>query len=129
MGDPTPLCSSHVDADGSAAGEVGKEPDYWFTLANERTFLSWIRTSLALIAGGIALRAFSEEFGNQVVPLVSALFATVLGGTLTVLAFRHWHRVQRSMRLGLLLPRQVSAIVLTAGVVLIAVLMTVAVVW
>lgn len=112
----------------SDVGEVEKEPDYRFTLANERTFLSWIRTSLALIAGGVALRAFSEEFGNQFVPLVSALLATVLGGLLTLLAFRHWHRVQRAMRLGLPLPRQVSAIVLTCGVVLIAVLMTVAVV-
>jgi putative membrane protein len=118
-----------VDAGESAAGDVGKEPDYRFTLANERTFLSWIRTSLALIAGGIALRAFAEEFGNQVVPLVTALLATVLGGALTVLAFRHWHRVQRSMRLGLPLPRQVSAVVLTAGVVLIALLMTMAIIW
>ena len=34
---------------------VGEEPDYRFTLANERTFLAWIRTALALIAGGVAL--------------------------------------------------------------------------
>jgi len=31
------------------------EPDYRFTLANERTFLAWIRTALALIAGGVAV--------------------------------------------------------------------------
>lgn len=31
---------------------LGKEPDYLFSLANERTFLAWIRTSLALLAGG-----------------------------------------------------------------------------
>ena len=35
----------------------GEEPDARFTLANERTFLAWIRTSLALLAGGVALEA------------------------------------------------------------------------
>jgi putative membrane protein len=28
--------------------------DYRFSLANERTYLAWIRTSFALLAGGIA---------------------------------------------------------------------------
>ena len=33
----------------------GHEPDYRFTLANERTFLAWIRTSLGLMAVGLAV--------------------------------------------------------------------------
>ena len=33
----------------------GTEPDARFTFANERTFLAWIRTALALLAGGVAL--------------------------------------------------------------------------
>lgn len=126
MGAAEHYCHNMVDA--SPAGELSKEPDYRYTLANERTFLSWVRTSLALIAGGIALRAFSEQFGNQWVPLIGAVFATVLGGVLSLLAFRHWNRVQSAMRNGDPLPRQVSAVVLTVGVVLIAVLMTLAVV-
>ncbi|WP_163540613.1 YidH family protein, partial [Klebsiella pneumoniae] len=34
---------------------IGKTPDYRFSLANERTFLAWIRTALALLAGAIAI--------------------------------------------------------------------------
>ena len=37
---------------------VGEEPDYRFSLANERTFLAWVRTSLGLIGGGVAVEAF-----------------------------------------------------------------------
>ena len=36
---------------------VGDEPDPRFSLANERTFLAWIRTGLALSAAGVALEA------------------------------------------------------------------------
>ena len=39
-------------------GPEGEEPDPRFTLANERTFLAWIRTALALVASGIGLEAF-----------------------------------------------------------------------
>ncbi|TQO19384.1 uncharacterized protein DUF202 [Rhodoglobus vestalii] len=37
---------------------AGSEPDARFSLANERTFLAWIRTALALISAGVALEAF-----------------------------------------------------------------------
>ena len=33
----------------------GEEPDYRFSLANERTFLAWLRTTLALLAAGVAV--------------------------------------------------------------------------
>jgi len=39
------------------------DPDYRFTLANERTFLAWIRTALALIAGGVAVVQLVPDFG------------------------------------------------------------------
>ena len=32
--------------------------DYRFILANERTFLAWMRTALGLVAGGVALDQF-----------------------------------------------------------------------
>jgi putative membrane protein len=32
---------------------VGEAPDYRFSLANERTFLAWIRTALGFLAAGV----------------------------------------------------------------------------
>lgn len=43
----------------------GKEPDYRFTLANERTFLAWVRTGLALLAGGLLLDQFASELKHR----------------------------------------------------------------
>ena len=46
--------------------EQGKTPDYRFSLANERTFLAWIRTALAVLAGGILLHQFLQSLqGNN----------------------------------------------------------------
>ena len=39
----------------------GDDPDYRFTLANERTFLAWIRTALAILAGGVLLHQFATR--------------------------------------------------------------------
>jgi putative membrane protein len=57
-----------------------REPDYRFTLANERTFLAWIRTALALIAGGVAV--------VQLVPALS--IPGVRHGLGTVLTAGRW---------------------------------------
>lgn len=82
----------------------GQEPDPRFTLANERTFLAWIRTSLAFLAGGIALEAFTAQAFDS--PLRTILAVLVIGIGLLIAAgagFR-WIRVERSMRAGRPLP-------------------------
>lgn len=96
------------------------EPDYRYTLANERTFLSWIRTALALIAGGIALKAFAGQLTPQWLTTAAGVVATVLGGVLALLGYRHWREVQAAMRRGDPLPGQVAAPLLTVGVVVLA---------
>ncbi|WP_422744949.1 YidH family protein [Mycobacterium sp. WMMD1722] len=94
---------SSADDDGSGP-TVEEEPDYRFTLANERTFLAWIRTALALIAGGIAVVQFVPSFGIPGVRHGLSVALTAGGGLLAALAVRRWQRVQAAMRRGEELP-------------------------
>ncbi|WP_449432590.1 YidH family protein [Pseudomonas putida] len=76
----------------------GSEPDPRFTLANERTFLAWIRTALALLAGGIAVEAFTlDVFTPGVRTLLSVsllLMALLISGS----ACLRWLNVERALR-------------------------------
>jgi putative membrane protein len=74
------------------------EPDYRFTLANERTFLAWIRTALALIAGGVALDQLVPALGVPGVWQALGLLLSTGGGLLAVMAVRRRQRVQAAMR-------------------------------
>lgn len=77
---------------------VGVEPDYRFTLANERTYLAWVRTSLALIASGVALMQFVPEFWIPGARHVVSILLVTTGGLLAMAAARRRRRVQDAMR-------------------------------
>lgn len=85
--------------------EVGEDPDYRFTLANERTFLAWVRTSLALMASGVAVVEFVP--GSRLVRVALGLLLVLFGTTLSALSYGHWERTERTMRLGERLPYSV----------------------
>jgi len=77
------------------------EPDARFTFANERTFLAWNRTALALIAAGLAIAQLLPPFpglpwGRHLlaVPLILLGMATSIG------SFAEWRRDQRALRRG-----------------------------
>ncbi|UOD81208.1 YidH family protein [Paenarthrobacter ureafaciens] len=76
----------------------GTEPDPRFTLANERTFLAWVRTSLALLAGGVAVEAFMTELFDpglrKAVAVLLLVLALLIGGG----SFFRWLNVERAMR-------------------------------
>ncbi|MDQ7903687.1 DUF202 domain-containing protein [Phytohabitans sp. ZYX-F-186] len=80
--------------------QEGEEPDYRFSLANERTFLAWIRTALALLAGAIAVIQFLPASALAGTRTVLAALLALAGSALPVAAYRRWARVQRAMRLG-----------------------------
>ncbi|WP_263577879.1 YidH family protein [Actinotalea sp. M2MS4P-6] len=105
----------------------GEEPDPRLTLANERTFLAWVRTALALIAGGVALAALEVPL-HPGARLAASLVLTGLGLLVPLAAWRHWARVERAMRLGLPLPSPRLAPPLAVGVLLVAVLVVAGVV-
>ena len=79
--------------------------DYRFTLANERTFLAWIRSSLALIAAGVAVVHYVP--GPEVLRLSLGLLLIALGGLLSLLSFRSWSGNQLAMEEGRPLPGSV----------------------
>lgn len=74
------------------------DPDYRFTLANERTFLAWFRTALALIAGGVAVVQLIPAFAFPGARHTLGVVLTVMGGLLSFAAVRRWQRVQAAMR-------------------------------
>jgi putative membrane protein len=76
----------------------GTEPDPRFTLANERTFLAWIRTSLAFLAGGIAVEAFTEDLFPEPVRTFLAVVLLLLGVLISGGAAWRWVGVERSLR-------------------------------
>jgi putative membrane protein len=81
----------------------GQEPDPRFTLANERTYLAWNRTALALVGGGLAA-AQLLHFDSEAVRLLVALPPIALGGVLAGVSYRRWEANERAMRLGKPLP-------------------------
>ncbi|WP_136089952.1 YidH family protein [Auritidibacter ignavus] len=82
----------------------GEEPDARFSLANERTFLAWIRTALALLAAGIGIEAFTTHVFETPIRQILASILLVLGAFMAISAAIRWVRVERSMRTGRPLP-------------------------
>lgn len=96
-------------------GRSGSAPDYRFTLANERTFLAWIRTALALAAGGLAVvHLMPDLWGRQ--PLGIALMALSL--VTAVGAYRRWVLLETAIREGTTLPasRMPAVLAIATGV-------------
>jgi putative membrane protein len=96
--------------------EPGYEPDYRFSLANERTLLAWIQTAFGLLAlglplaggiHGVQLPRWHHEIG------MGAIALSVL---IVPAAYRNWRRAQLAMRLGVRLPRDPLPVLLASGV-------------
>ncbi len=105
----------------------GSEPDPRFSFANERTFLAWIRTALAVMAAGIALETFGPDFDIEFLrPALAGLLVGV-GAVIAAGSFHRWLNSERALRSNRPLPAPRLAPLLAYGVALVAVLGVVAV--
>ena len=96
-----PAAAPPAAAPPAAAPPAGAEPDARFTFANERTFLAWIRTALALVAAGLAIVQLLPPFhgihwGRRAIgiPLI------LLGAIVAVVSYLEWDANQRALRRG-----------------------------
>jgi putative membrane protein len=103
---------------------VGREPDPRFTLANERTFLAWNRTALALIGGGLAAGQLLD-FDSRTARLFVALPPIILGLVLALVSYRRWEDNERALRLDEPLPGAGPPWLLSAGIVVVGAIVVV----
>ncbi|GAB3943362.1 YidH family protein [Corynebacterium tapiri] len=103
----------------------GEEPDPRFTLANERTFLAWIRTALAFLAGAVALEAVDIPSLSAHTQKLGAIAIAVVAALISLGAAVRWVRVERAMRDGrpLPVPGIVPVLVVACGIGAVVVLM------
>lgn len=106
----------------------GEAPDPRFTLANERTFLAWIRTALALLGGGIAIETFAGQALQAPLRLWLVGSLMLLSMLLSAGACLRWLRVERALRQRRPLPLPALVPMLALGC-LVAALMAAAVLW
>jgi putative membrane protein len=96
------------------------EPDPRWSMANERTALAWVRTSLALLAGGVGLTSLARAADlPRAVDLASALIC-LLGAWVGVSAYVSWRRRETAMRDGQPLPESRTLPLLVGCIVVIA---------
>ena len=102
-------------------------------LANERTFLAWIRTSVAVVSLGFVLARFSvwlREFAIQRTPqlpvqragisLPIGVAMMIFGGLLSVLAAWRYHVVNRDIERGEVRADRGLVILVTVAMVLLS---------
>ncbi|HEY2194847.1 MAG TPA: DUF202 domain-containing protein [Actinomycetospora sp.] len=103
-----------------AGSDDEHEPDYRFTLANERTFLAWLRTSLSLLAAGVAVvqlvPAFPVPGARAVIGALLAVLAVVAAAS----GVLRWRSVETAIRRDRPLPAQRVPWALAAGLVVLA---------
>lgn len=109
--------------------ERGSEPDYRFSLANERTFLAWIRTALAILAGGVLLHQFAGHIGQRNLLVDAAIALSVLGAVIAGGAYFRWKTNEIAMRNAGPLPLSIGIPLLSAAILCVATSLTIGILY
>lgn len=96
--------------------QAGSEPDPRFSLANERTLLSWIRTSTGFAAGGGGMLLVRDLVGREL-SLFLSVSAFSLSLTIIIGAVFRWAVTERALRLDRALPSPTMAFLVGFAVV------------
>lgn len=88
-----------------------------FLLANERTFLAWGRTALALVAAGLAVTQLLDRFDLPGGRRLLGLPLILLGGVIAWLSHRRSNQIEHALRQGLTLPSHRLPAILTATII------------
>lgn len=100
--------------------KIGSEPDARFSLANERTFLAWIRTSLALVVSGVAVVALGEDASLGSATGIG-LVLILLGAISSLGGYFDWLAAEKSLRLGRALPGQLLGVFIAFSIVILVI--------
>ncbi|MHA6572212.1 YidH family protein, partial [Escherichia coli] len=101
---------------------LGEAPDYRFSLANERTFLAWIRTALGFLAAGVGLDQLAPDFATPVIRELLALLLCLFSGGLAMYGYLRWLRNEKAMRLKEDLPYTNSLFIISLILMVVAVI-------
>jgi putative membrane protein len=105
----------------------GSEPDPRYSLANERTFLAWIRTSVALLAGAAAVDALDLPLPDTVQRLTAGWLA-LIALFCAIQSWRNWAQTEVALRTGRPLPGSIGKLPLAGGIAVVAVVLIASVV-
>lgn len=120
---PPPPRATHEPGD---PPEEGPAPDPRELLANERTFLAWVRTALALLAAAAAVTAVDLPMSAGVQRFLSVVLSVV--GLLSIVqAWLTWRRRDDALHRAETLPPPRGMAILMGGLLLVGVVLVAAV--
>lgn len=99
---------------------VGEAPDYRFSLANERTFLAWIRTALGFLAAGVGLDQLAPDLATPLIREVVSLLLCLFSGAMALYGYLRWLRNEKAMRLKQDLPYTRSLKIISLVMIIVA---------
>jgi putative membrane protein len=108
---------------GERVGDDDARPDYRFTLANERTYLAYVRTSLAFFAAGTAVLGYlAHVLGSRALAILVGSGLYALGVFTAATCYHRWRRLETAMLHGKPLPFSVVPPVISVSLTVLAII-------